>query len=43
MNDITADLAERSDEELTYYLAHDRWPNADEMSGSVGLTNSIEE
>jgi hypothetical protein len=45
VNDITADLAERSDEELRYYLVHECWPNADEVSGSVGLTktNNTEE
>jgi hypothetical protein len=26
VNDITADLAERSDEELRFYLEHECWP-----------------
>jgi hypothetical protein len=43
VNDITADLAQRSDEELRYYLAHDCWPNDDEVAGSVRVANRIEE
>jgi len=43
MNDISADLAQRSDAELRFYLVHECWPNDDEMSGSVGLANKTEE
>jgi Family of unknown function (DUF5681) len=41
VSDITADLAQRSDEELRYYLLHHYllhqcWPNGEETPGSVG-------
>jgi hypothetical protein len=31
VNDITADLRNRSDEELAFHLANDRWPDEDEL------------
>ena len=39
VNDITADLAGRSDDELRYHLVHDRWPEDEQVSGSVGSEN----
>jgi len=29
--DITREIREKSDEELKFYLEHDRWPTADEL------------
>jgi hypothetical protein len=34
VNDISADLAARSDEELQYHLEHDRWPEENELLAS---------
>lgn len=31
ISDLAADLQSRSDEELEYYLANNRWPTADEL------------
>jgi len=33
ISDITADLRSRSDEELEFYLAHNRWPDQNDMPG----------
>jgi len=30
-NDVTADLRNRSDEELQFHLDHDRWPSEEEL------------
>jgi hypothetical protein len=39
VNDISADLAARSDEELQYHLAHDRWPGENERLESANRQN----
>jgi hypothetical protein len=31
VNDISGDLAARSDDELSFHLAHDRWPEESEL------------
>jgi hypothetical protein len=31
VKDVTADLRSRSDEELAFYLGHDRWPGEDDL------------
>jgi hypothetical protein len=36
VNDITADLANRSDDELRYHISHDHWPEEEETLDSVG-------
>lgn len=41
VNDITADLASRSDDELRFHLAHDRWPEDGELD-SVAQENTRE-
>ena len=41
VNDITADLANRSDDELRYHLAHDAWPE-DREAASVEPENGRE-
>jgi hypothetical protein len=38
-NNITQDLANRSDDELRYHLEHGHWPEDEEIPGSVGQEN----
>jgi hypothetical protein len=40
VNDISADLAARSDGELRFHLADDRWPDENELSELVSQQNA---
>ena len=42
VNNITADLANRSDEELRYHLLHDHWPEDADLPGPIGPENGRE-
>ena len=39
--DVTAELRAKSDEELAFYLAHNRWPNEDERL-SLSAAQTVE-
>jgi hypothetical protein len=43
VNDITADLANRSDDDLRFYLAHHHWPEDGQIPRSVGPEDGSEE
>ena len=42
VNDVTADIAARSDDELRYHLLHDAWPEDAELTDSVDPENGQE-
>jgi uncharacterized protein DUF5681 len=42
LNDITADLANRSDDELRFHLAHNCWPEDEQDLGSATPDNGRE-
>jgi hypothetical protein len=41
--DVTKELRQKSDDELRFHLAHDRWPEADELLQLNSRLNAAEE
>ena len=41
--DVTKELRQKSDDELRFHLAHDRWPEDDELLALDNRQNEVEE